>query len=263
MAVLLTHGVASAHDSGMGAWLGPELAARGHAVVSFDRRDARGLGGTLDFSDGLDDIASAVEATAALGFEGVVLAGHSKGTVFVPHYAVARSDPRVVAAALFGLVHDNRVAARDVLMGGRYEANVESAQRALEAGIDLPIPLATLGGPPLEMTPRAFLDFFGPDADAVPLEWVTRLRVPLYASRASTDTHTPLRFHQAVVDAATSAGVQVRSVVIIDPEPERDPADAHRFAGLEGDAAEPFSEWLDGLRSGVRMGRARRGREKT
>lgn len=244
VAVVLTHGVASAHDSGMGTWFGAELAARGWSVAAFDRRDARTAGGDLTFADGLDDISAALDALGEAGFERMVLCGHSKGTLFVPNYAATRSDDRVAAIGLFGPVHDNRAAAREMLMGENYDSNVAAAISAMEAGDPRPVPLKMIGGPALEMAPEAFLSFFGPDADAVPLEWVTKVSVPVYASVASTDGLTPIHFHRALVDAAVRAGVDIRSVVIEDRQSGRDPVEAHRFIGLEEQAAEPFNEWL-------------------
>lgn len=242
--VLLTHGVASAHDSGMGTWFGREMASRGWSVAAFDRRDARTVGGDLTFTDGLDDVAAAVDAVSGAGFERVVLCGHSKGTLFVPHYAATRSDGRVVAIGLFGLVHDNREAAREMLMGENYDSNVAAARAALDAGDSQPVPLKMLGGPLLEMAPEAFLGFFGPDADAVPLEWITKVSLPAYACVASTDALTPRHFHETLVEAALGAGVDIHSEVIEDPEAGRDAAEAHRFIGLEAQAAEPFNQWL-------------------
>ena len=251
-ALVLTHGVASAHDGGISVWLGPEMAARGHTVFSFDRRDARGFGGSLTFGDGLDDLASAIDAAQAQGFGRVVLVGHSKGTLYVPGYAATRADVRVAAVGLFAPVHDNREAARELLMGEHYDANVAAAVAAADAHSGVPgsgssaavISVATVGGPELEMTPAAFLDFFGPGARAVPLDCIGAVGVPVFTAWATTDSLTPGHFGSALVDAARSAGADINAEVIVDADPGRDPADAHRFTGLEQQAAGSFARWL-------------------
>lgn len=138
-------------------------------------------------------------------------------------------------------------AGRQSLMGEHYEANVAAATEALEAGAEDPIPLTTLGGPPLEMKPRSFLSIFGPDSKAVPTHWIRRVSLPVLACRADTDSLTPSQFHEELVGAAVGAGVAVTSEVIEDPDPTRDPVDAHRFNGLESATADLFTGWLTGL----------------
>jgi pimeloyl-ACP methyl ester carboxylesterase len=247
IAVVITHGVASSHAGGVARWLGQELARHGIASVALDRRDAGTAGGSWTFDDGVDDLAVAIDVCDKLGYSQVVLAGHSKGTTYVPYYAATRHDMRVKAIALFAPVHDQRAVARESLMVDQYRENLRAALEAADRGDPTPIPIATAAGPPLEMSPAAFISMFGPESDAVPRRWVTEIDVPTFVCRARTDSLTPDSYQDAIVNAGHAARVPIVSIVVEDPLDDRDPADAHRFGGLESVTAKAFAGWIRDL----------------
>ncbi len=117
LALVWVHGLGSAFSSGQP--LIAELAARltaagigylkintrGHDVVA--GRGARLAGAAFErFGASVEDIRTVIAFAVRLGFERVVLAGHSTGANKVLHYVARTRDRRVAALALLGPISD-------------------------------------------------------------------------------------------------------------------------------------------------------------
>ncbi|MEO8224492.1 MAG: calcium-binding protein, partial [Gammaproteobacteria bacterium] len=127
VALLATHGAFGGYNRSLVGWIGWWLEKFHMTTLILDRRDStdygsdEGGGNTL-YTQSVCDLKSGVDYLVnTLGYQGVVILGHSKGSVFAPIYpsyfrncgadvadSVSNNDPRVVAVATVGTVADGR-----------------------------------------------------------------------------------------------------------------------------------------------------------
>ena len=94
------------------SWFGERYARAGYIVLSLNRRDHGDNFGYYKLDPSALDHRYAVDLLMARGVEGVVLAGHSYGTVTVPYYVMATDDSRVKGLILTSALGDLRVGTR-------------------------------------------------------------------------------------------------------------------------------------------------------
>lgn len=246
-ALFISHGTAGAHNRRVAAWFGPTAAKYGYTTLALNRRDHDSPGEAVTYEDGLDDLGVGMELLAREGYARVFLCGHSKGTIYPHEYVASTGDKRVVAIGLLGAVHDNEVAARELVMAGSYVENVALAERMIAEGkADQLVEFASPLGMPLTLTSTAMLSMFGPHTRARPIESVVRAQVPTVSCWSTTDTLlTPERHHLAIVDRAREAGVSIEHIVIEDVNPQRPPDDGHAFFGMEEATMARLIAWLE------------------
>jgi len=237
IAVLATHGAMGSFRGGVPGWLPWWLERYRVTALTLNRRDSidygpnEGGGNTLhpqavcDLKSGVDYLVN------TLGYQGVFILGHSKGTVFSPIYPswfrncgadVASSpfnnDPRVVAVATYGTVADGREGAQYApLAGGVYAPDVAAAQAEVAAGrgdqlyvfqagitTSLGILRATI-----TVTPNSFLSYYGPDTLSVPEREALKLDIPYLIIHAEGDTVTPQLWSDRLYTTLSTAGKDV------------------------------------------------------
>ncbi|GIW11690.1 MAG: hypothetical protein KatS3mg061_2747 [Dehalococcoidia bacterium] len=247
VALLVTHGAGGNYQSSVPGWLGGEAARFGFTTLSLNRRDHDDQNVRTTFEDGLTDIRLGVDYLEQLGYRAVVLVGHSKGTTYLPTYAVAMGDRRVVALALLGAIDDSALQQRLIVQRGVFEENLARAQAAYAASrADEVIDFPSAFGQPIRLTARGFLSYFGPDSFGVPIRMLPLVSVPVLLLRSSTDTQfTPDENHQRLLAAGRAAGITIDYVVVTDPQPTRAPALGHSFVGVEAATAAALVNWLE------------------
>lgn len=244
LTLFATHGTIGGYARGVPRWLRERLPGRGYSVLSLNRRDLGDNNECTTFETGLEDVLVGLDYLERRGHERVVILGHSKGTLYLPHPTVA-NDRRVAGIALLAAVADNRAAARDVLMPEHYAAHVARAEAHLQGGRgDEVMPWQSAFGPAIRLTPRGLLSYFGPASQAAPVEHIGAVRVPTLVMWCSTDVFTPGPSQDALVAAATRGGCPVRYEIIEDPDPTRPGHAGHAFKGSEHLAEERLVRWL-------------------
>jgi len=253
VAVLATHGTFGGYDRGLVGWLGWWLEPHGITTLVLNRRDStdyganEGGGNTL-YPDAMCDLKSGVEYLVdTLGYEGVVLLGHSKGTSFVPVYpgnfrrcgpdvagSTAANDPRVAGVVSVGTIADNREGATAAPFAGPsleeevfpglncgpllYPCALAQAQVEIDAGRgDIPYEFlagVTLGNGGLLsasvlVTPRSVLSYYGPDTLAVVEREARKLVTPYLIVHAEGDSATPVQWSDRLYATLLTAGTDV------------------------------------------------------
>jgi hypothetical protein len=168
IAMVATHGASGRFDQSVPGWIGWWMEQYDVTVLALNRRDSaaygpsEGGGGTL-YEDTLCDLGAGVDFLVGLGFDQVIVQGHSKGTtvagVYPSWYANCpgkdggkdANDPRVAGVVNIGTVVDPRESGTYAPFGPYYY-DVNNARAAELAGFGLGSVLFPPGAPP----------FFGP-----------------------------------------------------------------------------------------------------
>lgn len=238
IAVLATHGAMGSYRGGVPGWLGWWLERYHVTTLTLNRRDSiaygpnEGGGNTLH-PDAVCDLSSGVDFLVnTLGYQGVFILGHSKGTVFSPIYPSyfnncypgaggppVNNDPRVVAVSTYGTIADGREAAESIapLAGGVYAPDVAAAQVEVAAGrgnqlFVFPAGIRTSLGiinATLTLTPDSFLSYYGPDTLSVPEREALKLDIPYLIIHADGDTVTPQAWSDRLYATLSTAGKDV------------------------------------------------------
>ena len=135
-AVLFAHRWGGYHYDTLPRALGPALAERGVALLSFALR-RRGLEGPFATTpdDDVADVAVALDYMYSVGFRDVVLAGEEVGALSVCRYAAAHPDLRVAGVALIRPAHDLNQQMQEWLGSDDYTAVLADAVLALRLGV--------------------------------------------------------------------------------------------------------------------------------
>jgi pimeloyl-ACP methyl ester carboxylesterase len=255
VAIIWLHGWGVNFYSPTYVMIGRALAARGLTTIAVNTRmhdlgtvagersgkRIRGGGYWGVTSDGSLDLAAWVDFTAALGFERVVLVGHSAGWSAVAAYELQRHDPRVAGMVLAS-------GAVQVQRPERGAALVAQATRLVSAGsgdelIRLPnrsFPSYISAGTLLDLAnvPAAVLDFFGLEFST---PGIASLRKPLLAFFGTRESEVggPADLDTVRTSVAKYAGgaMTVETAMI-------DKAD-HMYTGEEAQVAGVISDWVD------------------
>jgi pimeloyl-ACP methyl ester carboxylesterase len=255
VAIIWLHGWGVNFYSPTYVMIGRALAAQGLTTITVNTRmhdlgtvaaerfgkRIRGGGYWGVTSEGSLDLAAWVDFAAALGFERVVLAGHSAGWSAVAAYELQRHDPRVAGMVLAS-------GAVQVQRPERGAALLAEATRLVTVGsgdelIRLPnrsfpsyISAATFLD--LANVPAAVLDFFGLEFST---PGIASLRKPLLAFFGTRESEVGGPADLETV--RTSVGKYAGGSMTVDTA-MIDKAD-HMYTGEEAQVARVISEWVD------------------
>jgi hypothetical protein len=253
IAVLATHGAFGGFDRGLVGWIGWWLEPYGVTTLVLNRRDStdygpsEGGGNTL-YPQSMCDLKSGVEYLVdTLGYEGVVILGHSKGTSMAPVYpgnfrlcgpdvagSPAANDPRVAGVVTFGSIADNREASTIAPWAGPsyeeeqfpglncgsllYDCNIAQAEAEVAAGrgddffefiAGIRLGNGNLLSVTIVLTPDSALSYYGPDTLGVPEREALKLVVPFLIVHADGDSVTPVTWSDRMYDTLLLAGKDV------------------------------------------------------
>jgi pimeloyl-ACP methyl ester carboxylesterase len=114
--VVAVHGSGDDYHNDPMDFLGKGLSAKGYAMLAIDTRQHDTNINTDNFYDIHTDIQAAVFTARALGYETIVLLGHSLGTVQVQYYAATDWSPDIKAVVLLSPFADLPWKSRNVLV---------------------------------------------------------------------------------------------------------------------------------------------------
>lgn len=251
IAVLLVHGLTSSPTSPLFGKMGPALAQHGIAALAIETHRSGWAGHeTALLDDDLHDIDRWIELLLERGFERIVLAGASMGSLSVGRYQSLRQHANVVALAHLMPTADCPDWFRAAAGDGPYEQAAAAAQTAVAEGkgdellvdIDIRQPPPSLSGGRFRWTQRAasWLSWWGPDADSRNNHHIANARVPLLLLSGTTDSYNdPARFEQLRAAASQAPGVT---------EVWYDNVD-HGLAGAERRTADDLYNWLKQIKA--------------
>ncbi len=245
-ATLLMHGLTSSPLSPLFGKMAPVLAQTGTAVIAVETRRSGWAGHESALSEyDIEDIDAWVTYLIERGFEKIVLAGASIGSISVGRYQSEKQHPNVVAIAHLMPTADCPDWFRRGVGDSPYEAAVEQAQAAIAEGrgdvelidIDIRQPAPNRYGGRFQWTQRAasWLSWFGPDADSINSQHIANAHVPLLLLSGTEDSYNDeARFAELKAAAINSPSVDEIWYPDID----------HGLAGVETRVAEDLYAWM-------------------
>lgn len=248
-ATLLVPGLTSSPLSPLLTALGPGLAGAGTAALAVELRRSGWAGHESSVLQAdMDDIEAWVSFLVGRGFERIVLAGASMGSLSVGRFYSIRQHPNVVAIAHLMPTADCPDWFRRAAGDGPYEAAVAGARAAVAEGrgasalvdIDLRQPPPSNTGARFRWTQRAasWLSWWGPDADSRTIDHIANADVPLLLLSGSDDSYNdPARF--AALRAAATRSPDISEIWY--------PGIDHGLAGAETRVVRDLAAWLGKL----------------
>jgi pimeloyl-ACP methyl ester carboxylesterase len=246
---LLMHGLTSSPLSPLFCKMAPVLAQTGTAVIAVESRRSGWAGhetALLEYD--AEDIDAWITYLLERGFEKIVLAGASIGSISVGRYQSVQQHPNVVAIAHLMPTADCPDWFRRGAGDGPYAGAVAQARAAIAAGqgdkalidIDIRQPLPNKYGGRFRWTQRAasWLSWWGPEADSVNSRHIANAHVPLLLLSGTEDSYNDeARFAELKAAAVNAPSVDEIWYPDID----------HGLAGVETRVAEDLYAWMKKL----------------
>jgi dipeptidyl aminopeptidase/acylaminoacyl peptidase len=242
-AILVTHGTGGSFYGSITGFLPPLLAEKGYLGLSMNRRDHGHGYYRSTFEDGLQDLKAGVDFLVAQGAEEVFLMGHSLGTTFVPYYMAMTDDVHVKLVGLSGAIADLRQATVETHLGSRdkYQEVVQLAKMRFDQGRGDEMFLITLFGTTEALSYHTFLNYRGPDTNAVPVKWIPQIKRSMLLLHNSTDKLAREEWQEALQQAG---GDRMDYVEVEDPDSSHTPGQGHSYFEVEEKTAQLVAEWL-------------------
>ena len=249
VAVLLMHGLTSSPSSPLFGKMGPILAQQRCAVLAIESHRSGWAGHeSAVLEQDTRDIDNWIRFLRGRGYEKIVLAGTSMGSLSIGRYQAVKQNPAVVALAHLMPTADGPTWFETAAGEGPYRQAVAAAREAVAAGngdsylvdIDIRQPPPSLSRGRFRWTQRAasWLSWWGPDADSCNTKHIAEARVPVLLLSGTADSYNdPERF--AELKAAATNAPSVAEIWYEDID--------HGLAGVERKVADDLSAWLTGL----------------
>jgi len=243
-AVLVTHGTGGNFYGSITSFLPPLLAEKGYLGLGMNRRDHDRNYYRSTFEDGLKDLKAGVDFLASKGVEEVFLVGHSLGSTFVPYYMAMSDDPRVKLVGLSGAIHDLRLATIDTHLGSKekYDEVVQLSKMRLDQGRADEMFLVTLFGQVQALSYHTFLNYRGPNSNAVPVRWIPGIQRSMLLLHNTADKLAQQSWQAELQEAG---GDRMDYIEVVDPDPSHSPGEGHSYLGVEEEVAREVSGWLE------------------
>ena len=227
------------------------LSAKGYAALSISTRQHDEHVNTDNFFDVRRDIEAAVVTAKALGYQSIVLQGHSLGTVQVAFYAATDWDRALKAVILTGAFGKLPWKSRHILIQDeeRYRALAVASREALKAGTAaevLPIKMRWLGGVETPVTPQHFLTYRDEQASAADgTYWIPRIPRPILILRDAADGVVLPFEPYMLLSAAQTEGSLVPSIKYVLLPNKRPPSrEGHLFTDNTEALIDAVAAWL-------------------
>lgn len=252
--VLSVHGSGGSIGSRPVRTLALGLSGRGVPVLAINTRQSGAAVNTDAFYATVRDVEAAYWVARSLGYERIVLHGHSLGTSQVTYFAATHWHPTTAGVVLTGMFADLPWKSRHLLIDDEptYHALTGEAVQAVQAGeYDrvLSTGMSWLGGKTVPVTAQHFLTYRRVGtAGARSIDWIARVPYPILMVRDEHDTviHD---FEPGWLEAALGNGISPAFESVSLPSPAG--TEGHRFDGSSDALVETVAGWLGKL-EGVR-----------
>ncbi len=249
IAVLITHGASGSFKTAVPGWLPWWLEQYDIAALALNRQDSVDYGpseggGATIYENTLCDVGRGVDYLVGLGFEKVIIVGHSKGTTVAPVYPsyynqcpdklllTDANDPNVAATVAIGTVRNARQSGIFAPYGAYYyDVNAAKALQFIGFGLGevtfppgappffgpqffIQPPGFPVGPPPLPAipflsTPNSYASYNGPTTRRNLNLEAPKLTTPLLIVHAEGDRTTPREWSDQLFGELIALGKDV------------------------------------------------------
>jgi pimeloyl-ACP methyl ester carboxylesterase len=258
--VVMVHGSGGSYRRPPESTIGPRLAGKGYAALAIDTRQHDDKINTDNFLDIRRDIEAAVQVGRALGYQRIVLAGHSLGNIQVQFFAATNWDRDLRAVVLLGPFANLPWKSRNILVQNeeRFRALIEASMKSLRDGtLDQILPVkmrfsnpvsstTASAGQDVPITGQHFLTYrFDRTSLADGTFWIRHIPKPILIVRDQSDgVVLPFEPHM-LVSAAHAEGSLVTSVdLVVLPDTNPVSLKGHYFDGNEQPLTDVLAKWL-------------------
>jgi pimeloyl-ACP methyl ester carboxylesterase len=249
--VVMVHGSGDNYQHAPQGPLGARLAAKGYAALAISTRQHDGAINTENFFDVRRDIEAAVQTGRALGYQTLVLQGHSLGNIQVQFYAATNWDRDIKAVMLLGPFGNLPWKTRSILVQNEdsFKALIDAAMKSLRDGtLDkvLPVKMHYFTGQDVLTTGQHFLTYrWSETSVADGTFWIHRIPKPILIVRDQSDGIVqPFEPYQLLAAAHSEGSLtpSIDYVLLSDTRPVS--LKAHYFDGNEQPLADVITKWL-------------------
>jgi pimeloyl-ACP methyl ester carboxylesterase len=227
------------------------LSAKGYGALTISTRGHDENLNHDNFYDIRKDIEAAVATAKALGYQKIVLDGHSLGTIQVEYYAATDWDPAIKAVVLSGPFANLPWKSRTVLIQNE-DAYAALAKAAVGAEHDgkgaevLAIQMPYLGGRQTPVTAQHFLTYRDQETSAADgTYWLPRVPKPVLMLRDQADGIIMPFEPYMLLAAAKVPGALVPSITYeVVPDQHPPSAAGHVFTDNTDALIAAVSKWL-------------------
>ena len=249
--VVSVHGSGRSYDKHPNACLLHLLPNKGLAVLAINTRQAGARVNTENFLDVRRDLEAAVYTARALGYQKIVLHGHSLGNIHVQYYAANNWDSDIEAVILTGMFANLPWKTRHLLVQNEedfrrlHEAALKSLREGKQADL-LPIVMRRTGSETEPVTGQHFLTYRAEQSSAADgTYWIRRIPCPILMIRDDGDLFIQQFEPHMLLSAATSPGSLAPSIKYISlPNPKGPNAAGHSFSENQQPLTDAVANWL-------------------
>jgi pimeloyl-ACP methyl ester carboxylesterase len=258
--VISVHGSGGSIGSQPVRLLSLGLGARGVPVLAINTRQTGDAVNTDNFYATVRDIEAAYWMARDLGYDRIVLHGHSLGTSQVSCFAATHWHGTTAGIVLTGMFADLPWKSRHLLINDEktYAELTGEAVEAVQGGDYsrvLPAGMPWLGGRTMPVTAQHFLTYRRVGlAGARSVEWIKRIPYPLLMVRDENDPVIEY-FEPGWLEAALADGLSpaVSSALL----PSAAPSNGHAFEKSGDLLVKTVHEWITSLHTSTTEGTAR------
>lgn len=249
--VVSVHGSGRSDDTHPNACLLRLLPSKGIAVLAINTRQAGARVNTENFFDVRRDLEAAIYTARALGYQKIVLHGHSLGNIHVQYYAANNWDPDIKAVVLTGMFANLPWKSRHMLIQNEedfrrlHDAAIKSLREGKQAEL-LPIGMRRTGSETEPVTGRHFLTYRSEQSSTADgTYWIRRIACPILMIRDDGDLFIQHFEPHMLLSAAKSPGSLVPSIKYIPlPNPKGPNAAGHSFSENQQPLTDAVADWL-------------------
>ncbi|MDA2934849.1 alpha/beta hydrolase [Acidobacteria bacterium AH-259-D05] len=244
------------HSSGIVSFLPKMLLADGYAALAINTRQHDQYVNTDSLLDIRKDIEAAIRVLEALGYEKIVLFGHSLGGLHAIFYEAVTMDPAVKGLIATGIFANLPWKSRHILNNNetRYRELSESALEYFKTGRRgeiLPIPMMHTRGRSVKTTAQHFLTYrYTPAPIADGTQLIRRVPVPILVVRDEGDAIIEPFEPNWLISSANAPGSLVpdaKFVLIPNPngqDPEGEMLRSHGFEDNKQELPNTVRKWM-------------------
>jgi pimeloyl-ACP methyl ester carboxylesterase len=249
--VVQVHGSGGSYASEPNAFISAALSQNGYAVLAINTRQHGENINTDNFFDIRKDIEAAVYTARALGYQSIVLAGHSLGNVQVQYYAASSWERDLKAVILLGPFAQLPWKTHHLLMQDEagYRELSRSAREALysgNVGDVLAKPMGYYTGQNVAVTAQHWLTYRDDASSAADgTFWIKRVPLPILIVRDEADAVIQTFEPYALLSAALSPGALPASAEYVMLKNAEAPSlEGHRFKDTQAALLETVCGFL-------------------